>query len=179
MVADVASSILTDIVDENLPTTASKTANLVQETDADLESTTDNAFKEPELIAVLATTVTAEQEEVDELKDEGVKETIVEGIANAETEITIQLVNEVVEEFVEEVKPMVAQPLKSLNPLTSATGELSAKHAHTPAPTIAVTAPATATANTTNVTTEVDPCEHMTPHLVDTTEVAGQILQVH
>lgn len=26
--------------------------------------------------------------------------------------------------------------------------------------------------------TEIDPCEHMSPHLVDTSEVAGQILQV-
>ncbi|XP_050340209.1 uncharacterized protein LOC126766471 isoform X2 [Bactrocera neohumeralis] len=180
MVAEVASSILTDIVDENVTSSASNTDN-TRETDAASESTTDSAFKEPELIKVLATTVTAEQEEVDELKDENVKEIIVEGIAHAETEITIQLVNEVVEEFVEEVKPMVAQPLKSLNPLKPATEELAAKHTDTPAPTIAITAPpptSTSTATATNVTTEGDPCEHMTPHLVDTTEVAGQILQI-
>lgn len=41
-------------------------------------------------------------------------------------------------------------------------------------------APSTSTqqAPTTSTAADVDPCEHMSPHLVDTSEVAGQILQV-
>uniref|UniRef100_A0A0A1XQW8 X-linked retinitis pigmentosa GTPase regulator homolog n=1 Tax=Zeugodacus cucurbitae TaxID=28588 RepID=A0A0A1XQW8_ZEUCU len=165
MAAEVASSILTDIVNENV------TADIALETKA--QST------EPELIEVLATTITAEQMEVDALKEADEKELIVEDIANTETEITIQL-DEVVEEIVEKVKPLVAQPLNPLNTATPATDELAVKNPHAsapmPVPAIAVTAPPTAAA--TNVTADVDPCEHMTPHLVDTTEVAGEILQI-
>lgn len=177
MAAEVVSSILTDIVDENVTSSSNNTAAISRDFRTQSELTIDSAFKEPELIEVLSTTVTAEEQEFDELKDEDVKETVVEGITNTETEITIQLANEVVEELVEEVKPIVTQPLKSLSPLTTAGTELAAKNADSPAPATVVTAPATATATATN--TDVDPCEHMTPHLVDTTEVAGQILQVN
>lgn len=39
-------------------------------------------------------------------------------------------------------------------------------------------APPTSSTQQPPVTVEIDPCEHMSPHLVDTSEVAGQILQV-
>lgn len=47
----------------------------------------------------------------------------------------------------------------------------------TSGPTESVT-PTASTTTATQQPTEPDPTEHMTPHLVDTSEVAGQILQV-
>ncbi|XP_054728127.1 uncharacterized protein LOC129237413 isoform X1 [Anastrepha obliqua] len=164
---EIATSILADVVDKTVPPTAQ--AETTNETTAAVSSVDAAiATKEPELVEVLAPSV--EQEEVDELKEADMKEIIVEETTAAAGEITIQLVGDVVEELVEKIKPMVAQPLKSSKPLAQEPDEVAAKAEDTQQQSAVTTATATVA--------EVDPSEHMTPHLVDTTEVAGQILQI-
>ncbi|XP_067619024.1 uncharacterized protein ca isoform X2 [Eurosta solidaginis] len=162
---EIATSILTDIIDKTeIPTTVAELSN---KTNVQTIENAEGATREPELVEVLASSVTvADHEEDEEMREGDIKEILVEEITAAATvAIQIQLVDDVVEELVEEVKPMVSQPLKSLKPILQVADEVTTKLAD----------------NLQQVslsTGEVDPCEHMTPHLVDTTEVAGQILQI-
>ncbi|XP_036324147.1 uncharacterized protein LOC118737630 isoform X2 [Rhagoletis pomonella] len=167
MANEIVSSILTDVIDKTAaPTVLEATTEIAPVT----SMVAPNTSKDLELDEVLASSVIAVQED-DELKEEGMKEIIVKEIAAAGTEITIQLVNDVVEELVEKVKPMVAQPLKPLKPISQEVDGASANAADTQQQKAGA-----ATVNASAA--DVDPCEHMTPHLVDTTEVAGQILQI-